>query len=125
MTIGRRISPCSNATRTSSLTSGMNTAPAFGPAPSWVTRAQSDSSLSDNHGNLTLTRPIFPSLSSFWVTMPGTTPMIGVLPAILSTCEQAEERTVPAAADSEVGPVAVGVKDVASVGQRVAADELL
>ena len=40
--VGRRQSPCSKATRTSSLTSGRNEAPRLLPAPIWTIRAQSE-----------------------------------------------------------------------------------
>src|SRR5438067_13923685 len=50
---------------------------------------------------------------------------MGLLPAIAAHRYKAQERTVLAAADRELGAITLRVEDVARVGQRIAADELL
>jgi hypothetical protein len=73
MTYGRRGSPYSKATSTSSVTSGMNTAPPTLPEPNWTTRAQFVSYDGESHGSDTLTLPLV-SGSLTLVTTPHTRP---------------------------------------------------
>ena len=68
-TNGRRRSPCSKPTRTSSSICGIIISPAFEPPPGVTTRAHQLSSWSLRAGNLTRTRPM-PSGSLLLVTMP-------------------------------------------------------